>query len=178
MMELRIAKAQEKDMDEIENLYNVLNDYLESHVNYPGWRKGIYPTREHALHFFRSNTLYVARNDGQIVGSVALTHEPEKDPDNGTWLIDADYENIFVVHVLAVHPDCLRCGVGSALLLFAEELAQKQNIKSIRLDVYENNAAAIRAYEKSGYTYIDTVDIGLGCYGLDWFRLYEKVILP
>jgi len=49
-------------------------------------------------------------------------------------------------------------------------------MKSVRLDVYEGNTAAIRAYEKCGYTYIDTVDIGLGCYGLHWFKLYEKPV--
>jgi len=49
-------------------------------------------------------------------------------------------------------------------------------MKSIRLDVYEKNIPAILLYEKCGFEYIDTVDLELGNYGLDWFKLYEKVI--
>jgi len=114
--------------------------------------------------------------DDIVVGSLALTHEPEKEPDNGDWLIHTSYDEIFAIHVLVVHPGFLRQGVGSAMLNFAEKLAKQQKMKSIRLDVYENNIAAINVYEKMGYTFIDKVDIGLGKYGLDWFCLYEKVV--
>lgn len=34
------------DLDEVEALYNSLNDYLDKETNYPGWKKGIYPIRE------------------------------------------------------------------------------------------------------------------------------------
>ncbi len=176
-MELHITKAQRSDIDALEILYNELNDYLETHINYPGWIKGVYPTRVQAIHFFQSNTLYVAKSGNRLVGSIALTHEPEKAPDNGKWMIDANYEEIFVIHVFVVHPDYFGQGIGTAMIQFAEELGKEQNIKSIRLDVYENNTAAIRTYEKNGFSYIDTVDIGLGHYGLDWFKLYEKVLL-
>ena len=32
-------------LDELEVLYDGLNDYLSSTVNYPGWIKHIYPVR-------------------------------------------------------------------------------------------------------------------------------------
>jgi len=175
-MQLQMRKAIVGDIDEITKMYDKLNDYLEAHINYPGWKKGVYPTKAEALHFFESDTLYVAVSDDIIVGSIALTHEPEKEPDNGNWLIHTAYDEIFVIHVLVVHPGFLRQGVGSAMLNFAEKLAKQQKIKSIRLDVYENNIAAINVYEKMGYSFVDKVDIGLGKYGLDWFCLYEKVV--
>lgn len=177
-MDIHISKAQYSNIDELEQLYDDLNDYLAANTNYPGWIKGIYPTRKEALHFFETNTLYVANSNGRLVGSFALTHEPEKEPGNGSWLIEADYENIFVIHVFVVHPDFLRNGIGTAMLQFAEQISKQEKIKSIRLDVYEKNTAAIKAYEKNGYVYIDKVDIGLGNYGLNWFYLYEKVIVP
>ena len=70
----------------------------------------------------------------------------------------------------------MKMGVGRALLDFSFELAQQSGIKSIRLDVYENNLPAIHLYEKCGFEYIDTVDLGFGEYGLDWFKLYEKLL--
>jgi len=44
------------------------------------------------------------------------------------------------------------------------------------LDVYEGNIPAIKLYEKCGFKYMDTVDLGLGRYGLNWFRLYERML--
>ena len=34
-----------------------------------------------------------------------------------------------------------------------------------KLDVYEKNEPAIRLYQKCGFQYIDTVDLGYGKYG-------------
>ena len=59
---------------------------------------------------------------------------------------------------------------------FSVENSIKSHVKSIRLDVYERNIPAIRLYEKCGFKYIDTVDLGLRDYGLNWFKLYEKLI--
>ncbi len=175
-MDIVIDKAKNSDIDLLEKLYDDLNDYLSSHTNYPGWKKGIYPTRAEAEHFFESGTLYVAKRGEQIVGSMALTHEPEQPPANGSWLIEAEYDDVFVSHVFVVNPLFFRNGIGEAMLNFAEEQGKKEGMKSIRLDVYENNKPAIRAYEKCGYRFIDKVDLGYGEYGLDLFSLYEKLI--
>ncbi|WP_300379992.1 GNAT family N-acetyltransferase, partial [Clostridium sp.] len=75
-----------------------------------------------------------------------------------------------------VHPDFLKCGVGKALIDFSIKCSIKTDVRSIRLDVYEGNIPAIKLYEKCGFKYIDTVDLGLGNYGLNWFKLYEKII--
>lgn len=174
-MELMIIPGTPGDIDELEELYDVLNDYLESHVNYPGWKKGVYPVREQAENGIQNGTLYVAKRDHKIVGSVILNHEPEQVYDLVQWKVEADYEEIYVVHTLAVHPDYLREGVGQALLDFADELAKRDHAKAIRLDVYEKNLPAIHAYEKAGYHYIGQVDLGLRKYGLEWFKLFEKV---
>ena len=173
-MNIIMRKAQPGDVDIVARLYDELNDHLSAHTNYPGWRKGIYPTVTEAQHFFETGTLYVAEADSQVVGSMALTHEPE--PENANWLVQADDEHIFVIHVFVVHPACLRRGIAGKMLQFAEDQAVREGVQSIRLDVYEKNLAAINAYEKAGYQYIDKVDLGLGQYGLDWFCLYEKPV--
>ena len=36
-MKTWIEKAAAADIDEMGRLYDSLNDYLEQHVNYPGW---------------------------------------------------------------------------------------------------------------------------------------------
>jgi ribosomal protein S18 acetylase RimI-like enzyme len=49
---------------------------------------------------------------------------------------------------------------------FAIQFSKDNNIKSIRLDVNEKNIPAIKLYEKSGFQYVDTVDLGLGNCGI------------
>lgn len=173
-MKLIIESGTVNDIDELEQLYNDLNDYLAKGTNYPGWIKGIYPIRQNAVDGISNSNLYVARMDGQIVGSIILNHDPEPAYDNVKWTFDYDYSDIFVIHTFAIHPNFLKFGIGKALMDFSVEQGIKSNIKSIRLDVYENNIPAIKLYEKCGFNYVDTVDLGLGCHGLDWFKLYEK----
>jgi len=175
-MKLIIEPSSFADIDELEELYNDLNDYLSATTNYPGWIKGIYPIRENAIAGVKDNNLFVARYNGKIVGSVILDHHPEEAYHGAKWKLDTDYSSIFVIRTFVVHPLFLKIGVGRSLMDFSFELAQKSGMKSIRLDVYEKNIPAILLYEKCGFEYIDTVDLGLGNYGLDWFKLYEKVI--
>lgn len=175
-MNLIIELGTSADIDELERLYDELNDYLATTVNYPGWIKGIYPVREDAVAGVNDNSLFVARCDGKIVGSVILNHHPEKAYENIGWKIDIDYSHILVVHTFVVHPSFLQKGVGRALMEYSLDLARSTEMKSIRLDVYEKNLPAVSLYEKCGFDYIDTVDLGLGHYGLNWFKLYEIII--
>ena len=49
-------------------------------------------------------------------------------------------------------------------------------MKAVRLDVYEKNIPAVRLYEKLGFHYVHTVDLGYSQYGLDRFRLYQYLL--
>lgn len=175
-MNIVIEKGTELDIDLLGQLYDGLNDFLENSINYPGWKKGIYPTRENAVNGIAKGNLYVAKIAGKIVGSIILNHEPEPAYDKVKWGIHADYSSIFVVHTFVVHPMYLKSGIGMALMDFAVGNCIKEHAKAIRLDVYEKNLPAIRLYEKCGFKYVDTVDLGLGKYGLHYFKLYEKIL--
>ena len=175
-MKITIVHGSESDINEIEGLYNDLNDALESGINYPGWKKGIYPIREDAIKGISEGNLYIARYKGKIVGSLILNHEPERAYSNIKWKTEDDYNEILVLRTFVVNPNYLRLGIGKKIMDFAYKHAKSLKVKSIRLDVYEKNEPAIKLYEKCGYDYIGTVDLGLKNYGLDWFKLYEKII--
>mgnify|MGYP004599049391 CR=1 FL=1 len=171
-----IEKGIPADIDELEQLYNDLNDFLAADINHPGWIKGVYPTRQIAEKGIEEQSLYVVRHEGRIAGSIILNHHAEQVYDTASWGIDADYDKLFVIHTLVVHPLFLKAGIGKQLVAFACELGQKLQMKAIRLDTYEHNIPAIKLYEKFGFKYIDTIDLGLGDYGLHRFRLYEKIL--
>ncbi|SMC22302.1 Acetyltransferase (GNAT) family protein [Clostridium acidisoli DSM 12555] len=175
-MDIVVRLGEENDIDELEKLYNDLNDYLAKGVNYPGWIKGIYPVRQNAIDGVKHGNLHVATHNGKIVGALILNHEPEPAYYKAKWKFDSDYSDVFVIYTFVVHPNFLKCGVGKTLIEFSFEHSIKSHAKSVRLDVYEKNIPAIKLYEKCGFEYIDTVDLGLGNYGLNWFKLYEKVL--
>lgn len=176
-MESRIEKGTIKDLNELEALYNSINDYLSQTTNYPGWRKGIYPARVNAEHGIEEDNLYVVRYEDKIVGTIILNHETEQGYDTVQWKVKAEDEEVYIIHTLVVHPDYLKQHIGRLLLQFAEEEGRRNHMKALRLDVYEGNTPAIRLYEKSGFKHIGTVDLGYSSYGLDWFKLYEKSLV-
>lgn len=175
-MEIIIELGRENDIDELEKLYDDLNDYLEEGINYPGWIKVMYPIRQNAIDGIKEGNLFVAKHNGKIVGSFILSHKPEQAYYGAKWGFESDYSDVYVIYTFVVHPKYLKCGVGKALMDFSVEYGIKSKAKSIRLDVYEKNMPAIRLYEKCGFKYIDTVDLGFGDYGLDWYKLYEKLL--
>ena len=175
-MSIYIEQGRLEDIDEIGKLYDELNDSLEMGTNYPGWKKGVYPTRDDAKLGINTNSLFVARKDNKIVGSIVLNNSPEKGYEDVKWEYNDDYSSILIVHTLVVHPTFLKLGIGLQLMDFTEEFGRINKMKAVRLDVYEKNVPAIQLYKKCGYKYVDTVDLGLGCYGLDLFELYEKIL--
>ncbi len=171
-----IEKAKSADIDEMETLYNDVCDYLADKEYNPGWRKGYFPARENAQFFLDDNALYVARKDGKIVGSLALSHSPDSEPGEETETVRIEYDDILYLHLVMVHPACLRQGIGLEMFRFAEQTGKQEGVRCLRLYVYEKNNVAIKAYEKGGFRYIGKEDIGLREYGLERFYLYEKEI--
>ena len=172
-LQYQMAPATIDDLDEISELYDSLNDYLDGHVNYPGWKKGIYPAREDASTGIEAGELFMLKKDNKIVGSVILNHKQEAAYAQATWNVDAENKEVMVVRTLAVHPDFMKQGVAGRLLAFVKMYALSLGCKAIRLDVTVQNEPAIALYEKCGYTYVDTVDLGLPYAHLKWFKLYE-----
>lgn len=168
-----IEKGAPKDIDELTALYDELNDYFAATKNYAGWIKGVYPVRETAVQGIQEETLFVLRMDNAIAGTVILNHKPEEAYHQAKWRVDADYSDIIVIHTLAVHPRFMKKGVGVALMNFAKQYATEQNCKAIRLDTSVDNLPAIALYERLGYHYVGTVDLGLNVPGLVWFKLFE-----
>ena len=175
-MNITVRIATENDIDAIEHLYDDLNDYLASHKNYPRWKKGVYPIREDAEDALAEGNLYVAIIDGDVAGTVVFSSEQDETYREIDWQIAFDVP-VIVICKLAVLPKYFGCGVGKALLEYAEVVGRQQGAKAIRLDTYEENLPAARLYEKCGFRYMGLVDLGLEeIYGLKWYKVFEKVL--
>ena len=167
-MNIIIEKAVFQDLDAVEELYGAMCDYMAGKPFNPNFRRGGYPARENAEGFLAADGLYIAREGGELAGSIALTASPSAEEDL------PGEDGILYVHMVAVHPDHLRKGVASAMLDFTAREAVKQGAKRLRVYVWEGNTPAIRTYERNGFVRIGKEDIGLAEFGLEWFYLYEK----
>ncbi|MBE6930471.1 MAG: GNAT family N-acetyltransferase [Ruminococcaceae bacterium] len=175
-MSISIRPAVTADLDAIAQLYDDLNDYLAAHGNPPHWKKGVYPIRSHAEDALSRGELYVAVIDSTIAGTVVYSPEQGEVYKTVSWGTDFDVP-VIVICKLAVHPAFLGCGVGAKLLDYAAEVGAGRGVKAVRLDVYEENLPAIRLYEKCGFQYRGTVDLGLEkLYGLKWYKVFEKLV--
>lgn len=175
-MDIRIRLAIKNDIDNIKKMWDELNDYLAEHENYPRWKKGVYPSREHAEEGVKKDSLYVAIDGEKVIGTIVLSCEQEEAYRSVNWQIGYN-EPVTVICKLAVHPDYFGYGIGKELLAYADIIGRRQGSKAIRLDTYKENLPAIRLYEKSGFKYMGLVDLGLEeIYGLKWYKVFEKIL--
>ena len=149
---MNIHLGTEQDIEALARLYDEVNDYLAETINYPGWKKGIYPIRQTAEDGIKEKAYYEVK-----------------------WQQSLDDSEVFVLYTFVVHPDFLRKKVAKQMLDFATRYTVEHKAISLRLDVYEHNSPAICLYKNFGFRYIDTVSLGLEEYGLNWFKLYEKL---
>lgn len=173
---MKFERAVPSDIDAMERFYGDVNDYLESHINYPSWKKGEYPARETAAEGIRAGNLYVLRDGERIAGSVILERGSKLARMELNWKINPDPMEVLAMFTLAVHPDYLNRSVGSMLMEEILAYGRACGAKAVRLDVCEGNLPAIRLYQKFGFRFIGMADMGLGGFGLDEFALYEKIL--
>ena len=165
-----------EDLDVLEALYGEACDHMAATVNYCGWKRDVYPARQDAEAGIKEGTLFLAEADGEAAGSFLLSPRQEAAYTGGKWQADLAERDVLTIYTFTVHPRWRGRGVGRAMLEFASRYAAEQGAKALRLDVYEGNLPAIRLYESAGFRYAGTVSLGLEDIGLDWFRLYDKIL--
>lgn len=175
-MSLIVRRGMPEDLDALENLYGEVCDHMAATVNYTGWKRDVYPARQDAETGIREGTLFLAEEDGEAAGSFILSPRQEAAYAGAHWQAELEERDVLTVYTFTVHPKRRGRGVGRAMLAFAARYAAERGVKALRLDVYEKNLPARRLYESAGFRYAGTVSLGLEDIGLDWFRLYEKLL--
>lgn len=175
-MSLIIRQGTPEDLDALEKLYGEVCGHMAATVNYTGWKQDVYPARRDAEAGIREGTLFLADGEGGPAGSFILSPRQEDAYAGAKWRMELEAREVRAVYTFTVSPRWRRKGVGRAMLAYASRCAKEQGARALRLDVYEKNLPAIRLYESAGFRYVDTVSLGLEEIGLDWFRLYEKLL--
>lgn len=172
-----IRKALEKDLLNVEKVYNELLDYQANNINYTNWKKGVYPCYHTGKKAFDEDTLYVLENDNIIEGSMILNHIQAEEYKNIPWKLEAEDNEVLVIHTLCIKPSSSRKKLGEQMVSFAEKKAKELGCKVIRLDTYEGNLPACKFYPKLGYTYSGSCEFYFQGFIREILNCYEKEIL-
>ncbi len=176
MSKLIIRKATALDIDKMEQFYFDVTKHLENTNNYPAWESGVYPARGNAETSVENGSLVIATLEDEIVGSAIINNMYPEQYNQVKWQGEFNDSEILIIHTFAVSPFHSKKGIGVELIKWIENYGKENGIKSLRLDCYVGNPPALKLYEKCNFTYLDTISIGLEEIGLDWFKIYEKLV--
>ena len=130
-----------------------------------------YPNKEAFLKDVERQELYVFISDTALIGCIAISSEKASDYDEVEWLTKDSRH--YYIHRLAIDPKFQKLGYAKKLMDFAEDLARKNAITSIRLDTFSKNHRNQKFYEARGYTRLG--DIFFPKQSEHPFYCYEKL---
>jgi GNAT superfamily N-acetyltransferase len=142
---LHFETADPTDAAEIAALRNAVAEQLTRDFGRGHWSGLV--TERGVLSGMGHSRVRVARNDGEIVGTLRLaTKKP--------WAIDTKYftkaDRPIYLTDMAVHPSLQRRGIGRRLLEDATSVVRSWPADAIRLDSYDGEAGAGPFYMKCG----------------------------
>ena len=148
---LAIDAARGSDADAVEALLDEAAEWQETR-GIDLWRPGRF--RDEIEQVTSAGDLYVARQDGSIVGCFMLD---EGSPRLTRWLMDHGREpERSVVGRLAVKRDVAGRGLGKRLLHAAASIAAGRGIAFLRLECPSDNEGLRRYYRMVGFSEIGT----------------------
>lgn len=102
-----------------------------------------------------------------------MIQEQEKDYDDVLWKVQANKNEILIVHALGVNPDFQNKGIAKYLIDNAIAFALKNNKKVVRLDSLESNKGAQKLYLSKGFEFCGIKELYTENTGLTNFYFYE-----
>ena len=113
-----------------------------------------YPAAVHFQQDIENGTLYVIEDHNQICGFACIDQNQAPEYKTLDW---HSPDQAYVIHRLAIHPECGGRGYASQMIRFAEEHALKNGIRDLRIDTLSKNHRAQALFRKAGFEYIGDV---------------------
>lgn len=150
-----LRKAEARDLDAIESIYNkILLKEEEGEVT-TGWERGIYPRRETAEAALKKEEIFVIEDERELVGAGIINKEQVDVYAKAKWKFAAKDSEVMVLHTLVINPDKSGRGYGKRFVDFYEDYAREKGCKYLRMDTNVKNKPARSLYKKLGYEEID-----------------------
>ena len=150
-MDIRLATIQ--DYESIIAFYDDVTEHTPDMPIYGRWKKGQHPTPEGIKAYMEERSMYLYKENGQIIGAMAVTMYQGDDYHAVEWSEQVADNEAAVIHILAVSPRYQGTGIGSGMICEAIRIAQNKGMKAIRLDALASNTPAHKIYKRLGFEY-------------------------
>lgn len=169
---MTIRRAEPADLPQIMEIIGHAQQFL-AEQNIDQWQNG-YPPIEGVKKDIRNRECYVVENETQqIVATTVfiMGKEPTYQTILGNWLTPKGTK-YGVIHRLAIHQDFRRLGIAIFVLVTFENVLQKQQCKSMRIDTHRDNTGMQQLLKRLGYSYCGVIFLEDGSERL----AFEKVV--
>ena len=148
-----IRKAKLSEIEEIITITKACCKKMDSEGIFQ-WNEH-YPNSEAFQKDVKRGELYAMLSKDKLIGCIAIStlKDPEYNPID--WLTQNGHH--YYIHRLAIHPNFQKKGYAKQLMDFAEEMALKNEIDSIRLDTFSKNYRNQKFYEIRGYSRLGNI---------------------
>lgn len=147
---LLFRKAREDDLDAIMTIIDEAKAYFKMR-NIPQWQDG-YPNRESFLTDRRKGASYVLEENGEIVGTLAVYFDGDKNYDriyDGEWL--SEKQPYAAIHRVAVAAGRKGSGLAGQMVKEVERMCLERGIFSIKNDTHRLNQSMQGMLIKNGF---------------------------
>lgn len=175
-MDLNFRRAEPHDTTAAQAAYRRIIDHLAQTVDYPHWHTEDHPTPAEVAGWVEAGELYFAVDIDTVAGVVVLNHDAADAYEEAGWAIEAEQDEVLIVHALGVVPDHLGVGVARFLVDASLRVARDRGCRAVRLDTYVENVPARRLYERCGFTDLGCHTVRYDGTELDQFHLFEYVL--
>lgn len=166
-MDIIFRKGNLSDINEVYLLFQAaINSMIKTNIYQ--WDE-IYPNKEILQTDIKQQQLYVGIIENKIAVVYVLNKNCDPEYNDGKWNSVSD--NFMIIHRLCVHPNFQNMGIAKNTLLHIEQQLKKDNVDSMRLDVYSKNPYALKLYNSLGYK-----TVGKATWRKGLFYLMDKVL--
>ena len=150
-------KATDEDLSAISDIYEAIHTQEEAGRTSVGWIRAVYPTDKTAGAALLRGDLFVADENGSIVGTAIINQLQVDVYEGAAWEFPAEESQVMVLHTLVISPGAFGKGYGKAFVKFYEDYALSQGCSYLRMDTNARNLRARAMYQKLGYKEIGIV---------------------
>ena len=174
---MKIKQATMCDFEKIMSFYNVMCEVLGEKDFLPDGDKGVFPLQDMVKDAIHSGFQFVGVESDKVVAAYIINHDCDDAYHTVQWHINAQKNEVVILHALRVLPDYGGRGYSKQLVKHAIQTAKNWKQKAIRLDCIVGNDVPVKVYTSFGFEYVDTVAITYADIGIPMqFKLYELLL--
>ena len=168
--------AQPADFAVVRAFYDALIDDLLTRPHHPMWSRDGHPADDYLRSAIDGGELWLAELGGEIAGAMVVNHAANDGYKGVPWQVQAEPEQVVIVHAFGVSARHQGKGLGSAMMREIIDRCRAAGDKAMRLDLIDLNRPAEKVYLKLGFVHCASVELYYEEVGWQFFHMFELAL--